>query len=1456
MRSKPIFNHIMKVLMFSFLLFIASANLALGDGCNHPNGFNLTLSNFEANQTYLNLTQFKAELLNDSDFKDMHTYAQRLGYIYPSQITKTIYGNLTVITVVMTSTNNDFIFLSKLSSNEESYSMLIGVDNSTIVLFNKDGGMKINVNASSISSWCTHHSCNMWKDCYPACLGSKFGRDLGVIVQDVFSIVWKCKVCYPLCKTVSLACKGICFLGFATGTLSTPPVALACGGCLVVGVGGVCGGCIAIKCGTDIRNLTTTFYGNIVGCKDECRNNPSSYSLTCTNEDTKTTCGYGRTVIDNETHIILPENLYQPNAIIKYNCTDCEWTWEKNVEWCAPEKVCVEGGVLITDPHCEEPTFFGSPPGDEPPAWTRPRPDDRYDISKPTYYWSGNFTPETMAEVGVLFRGHMLSTSKLLARFNEPVIFLDVNFEPEPLKYPILVIPSGGLYGLDSSPTFRNKLEQYVSKGGTIFTFSQQYGYEYSALPGELSGFGWEEDQSCQQAGVAISEYHPVLAGQDSEVSDVQVDGYFTKWPSNATIPLTRTKNGMPALVIYKYGNGTVIASTIFTDWNYEHGQATEDGINLVRDIIAWVKYPEEIPEYGVTEMANLSVNISNVHLPIPAASYPEYEAGDLARIPVNVTNFGNKTADRISFSVFDPEYEVSYVNLSVQIAPNQTKQVNFTYQTENSSQEGIYFVIYSLYANETVAGAGFVGGFSIGVNTSMLSQYKVLFTLRDPDKNVIKRENVSVSVEPGGMSIANFTYQVSKLGIWYLEYSTVDFNDTEIESEVRRFAVSKFSESAGGFTYQAVNVTFGVNSDREHYAEGSNALFTIWVKNQGITKNITCWYSLPHNYWVRGGAYGSLSRNPGGSSSLKNVVEVPAYGENSFTYSVPVYVFDQIWVECYSPEYLGRAFQSFSVYSPSVDVKIATGNEEYYRGENVSAVLELKNKQSIEYNATLSVKAVDPDNSVVYSSAFNTTLNSTTERINLSFKLPSTSGVYRISAEAFKDGERIGYGSDYFRVAESGVSVVVEQPDIMAGENAIFVNATNQGLDEVNNTLTLEARNPSDDILWSETQGFNISANETKNFTFTAQLGDIEFGTYKIVSRLNGKTSTVLYISCSLQIAMNLNQSFYRVRDSLGVNLSLINPGDFLENLYLLLEIPDMNFSNSTSLILNPGVREKIPYNVKIPPNMEKGKHLVRVTAMLNNSVSEEYSFFIPDLELSLTLDREEYSAGEDITIRLENEGGVDTAYSYRVRLYDPYNSLFGEENLSGGIEAGEIIQLNHSILEKAMSGSYFLIADVSERTGKTASMQKTLKVTGLESEIESWMDKLIYSLQEVIGLITEIQNKDGELKNAKLEWRVVAPTSSAEIPIKVYTGDFPRKDYRVERVINFTQAIEELGVKGVWNSVRVAETDSGGDSLGDISHNLTKLNQDSALLEWVMNGSTAENTYRYYQVQFDVER
>ncbi len=95
----------------------------------------------------------------------------------------------------------------------------------------------------------------------------------------------------------------------------------------------------------------------------------------------------------------------------------------------------------------------------------------------------------------------------------------------DPIEFPLLIIPTGGLYGLDSSASFKSWLSDYVNSGGTLIVFTQQHGYEFDALPGgNLTGYGWFEDQSCQYGSVAISTYHPLFAGYTSTLLNVNVD--------------------------------------------------------------------------------------------------------------------------------------------------------------------------------------------------------------------------------------------------------------------------------------------------------------------------------------------------------------------------------------------------------------------------------------------------------------------------------------------------------------------------------------------------------------------------------------------------------------------------------------------------------------------------------------------------------------------------------------------------------------------------------------------------------------------------------------------------------------------------------------------------------------------------------------------------------------------
>jgi len=174
----------------------------------------------------------------------------------------------------------------------------------------------------------------------------------------------------------------------------------------------------------------------------------------------------------------------------------------------------------------------------------------------------------------------------------------------------LLVIGSAALSGFDS-PQFKQKLENYVISGGNLLVLTQKFGSDLSALPGGIDGYGWHEDQSCFRNAAYLNQWHPVFSGQSEQVMSCNVDGYLTQYPDNAEVLLRRTANGMPALLSYNYGAGTVIVSSLYPDWGYGHNQTSPKELRLLRDLTTWALNPEmSIPEFYLDSVVNVSVSI------------------------------------------------------------------------------------------------------------------------------------------------------------------------------------------------------------------------------------------------------------------------------------------------------------------------------------------------------------------------------------------------------------------------------------------------------------------------------------------------------------------------------------------------------------------------------------------------------------------------------------------------------------------------------------------------------------------------------------------------------------------------------------------------------------------------------------------------------------------------------
>ncbi|MBU7026885.1 MAG: VCBS repeat-containing protein [Theionarchaea archaeon] len=345
---------------------------------------------------------------------------------------------------------------------------------------------------------------------------------------------------------------------------------------------------------------------------------------------------------------------------------------EKNLDCCTNQNgfgITNSSNVIESNAGpCEIPDeddFFPDPPGED-------HPDDFSGIyyspvDDPKYYNPYGYEILDYG-ISILDRGYSTGSYRILTSLKYPSYPLKLFFSPFEVseKLPILILPSGSLFGLENSFLTKILLELYVENGGTLIVFSQQHGDDYQVLPrgDEINCYGWREDISCNFKSAAIASYDHVFSGQKDVVLDLNVDGFFTKIPEDSIVFLARTRDGTPCLFSYPYGEGKVVVSSLYMDHAYLQGAGTKDEQILLRDMVEW------------------SVHGS------PQAFLPDQPIV----LSVEAANNSSKTASKIVFSVKNPEKEeVRTIEEKVALDPHQ--KIEVTLNLNQLSSLGYYIV-------------------------------------------------------------------------------------------------------------------------------------------------------------------------------------------------------------------------------------------------------------------------------------------------------------------------------------------------------------------------------------------------------------------------------------------------------------------------------------------------------------------------------------------------------------------------------------------------------------------------------------------------------------------------------------------------------------------------------------------------------------------------------------------
>ena len=90
------------------------------------------------------------------------------------------------------------------------------------------------------------------------------------------------------------------------------------------------------------------------------------------------------------------------------------------------------------------------------------------------------FSPylEEFPFIGILENGNFEAMEKLLEKIGRDWIYVEKDFNPVDLMKTVnlLIIPTGGLFGIDGSSTsyFKTSLENFLNSGGHILCYAQQ----------------------------------------------------------------------------------------------------------------------------------------------------------------------------------------------------------------------------------------------------------------------------------------------------------------------------------------------------------------------------------------------------------------------------------------------------------------------------------------------------------------------------------------------------------------------------------------------------------------------------------------------------------------------------------------------------------------------------------------------------------------------------------------------------------------------------------------------------------------------------------------------------------------------------------------------------------------------------------------------------------------------
>jgi len=893
----------------------------------------------------------------------------------------------------------------------------------------------------------------------------------------------------------------------------------------------------------------------------------------------------------------------------------------KNPPECMKEVYTMMGRRLVPDPNCNR----RRPPARPPNRAGNDHKDDTLSVSSPQWPAVGatglildfglpildieNLKSEIensdstepvyrrAPRIALLWNGFAEEAAAFLNALGEPYDVLGVDFSPVVASlYPVLLIPSGGLYGLEGSASFRARLEAYVAQGGVILVSAQQRGYEFSALPGGLGGYGWTEDQSCFSAAAYFPQYHQAISSFNYQYISGLVDGYFTTYPTNTVTLLTRDKNGYPAALLYPYGEGYVIATTLYADWGRSNYQYSQHDHRVWRDMLLWGTL---LPDSG---------------------TFADFAPGSNVHVDVRLQNASGQAATSARLILLNPDKGiVEQRTVAAAVAPGETFTITFAATAGNAL--GIWTVDYLLLdaagnaLQDQAIGAAFVVSNphpTLGATrvwdfwTTAASEDWVRGTLGEFTFHIRNRTDSARQVR--------VTAELSHRGIHYTEETTAPpHSEVALVHTMLMPQNMSGGESLNAYLYEWNGVQWGFIRSARYGLRGVSAdaqvtlsptQNTYWV-GETVTLN-----TVVRN--LQAAAWETTLKLRVVNSQQQIVYQttlsqtLPAGGQVTPGFTFPTTDFPTLGQYTVQMEALregqgvGYGQTYFALPAPQVTLRILEPAS-YHLGQNNTLAFVLQNTSGMTVTeGAFNLRLQSPTGATLWSGSDAFTLTAG-QAVTFTHALPFTTalGIYTLGHETWM-GEHLLSRDSHPIAAAYAVGVQTDKDRYAGGETmAVTVTVQNTGRFEE----ALSARLETPDAPFSQTQTTTPTVGQIVNLSYTIPLTTaIDGGVHPFTVTLttNAGTSsakTFPYIILPADLRLSLDDVAYAVGGALPVRLTNLGGGQTAYSGQILLRDSDGRLAavGIASGLIGSGATALYP--LALPSDLADGLYILKAT-------------------------------------------------------------------------------------------------------------------------------------------------------------------------------------------------------------------------------------------------------------------